>query len=530
MIPLCQTPRSLAVQSIPRLPFGALVLALSLVGAAGCSNSDDSALEYDAGSQSTGTGATTDSNGGESGETGETGETSDTNDGGTMPAPEPKDPDLVVGLCDAQLAQSFSYSLVQANAEAEPVLVRESVLAGDGTVPAIPLSARPFLNRFDFAYPPAYAWDPEVSGELWQPPMINGDGPARYHLQYAIRGPEMSADERLPVDLAIVVDLGATMLGALDLAEEALAAIESSLAPGDRVSLIAAGGEPIDLGTVIVDNFGLTPLTGLLAQQELMGSADVAAAVELAYAKLDDNWDGQAQAQTRVLLISNGYFDAGTLISSVESHAAEGELLVSLGVGAVAQYDALLLGALATEGRGAMLFASNEAEVWTALQEQFTAHMIAAATDLEVTLTLPAGLGVRQHEPVNGEMLDPKLAVLGPNHALVFHHELEACGDLDPGAEIGVEVDWVDPLTGEGKQLVWTKPVSEIGEGSLYGHKGAATVAYARALRAFRDGDATGSYGAVLDALAQISDALVNLPEDADLLEMSAVLAELSVD
>jgi hypothetical protein len=519
-----QTPRSLAVQSVLRM-----LGVAALVSAAGCSYSDEASGDADTsiGGTQASTSGTTASTAGEdptSSDTGE-GDTGDP-DAGTEPVPL-EDPDLALGLCDELDQQVMSYALGQANAEAEPVLVRERVLAGDGSVPAIPLSARPFLNRYEFDYPPAEGWDPQISGELWKPPMVNADAPARYHLQYALRGPAMAADDRLPVDLAIVVDLGSSMVEQpLVLAEEALAAIEAALRPGDRVTLIAAGLEPIVLSSATIANFGMTPLTGLIEQQELVTLADVSAAVELAYTSISEPWDGQGQP--RVLLISNGFFEPGALVETISAHADQGRVLLSLGLGEAEQFDAILLGTLAAEGRGPMLFASNPDEVWRDLNDRFAEHTIAAATDLQVSLSLPAGLGVRQREPVIEGVVEPKLAVLGPNHALVFHHELEACAELEPDAVIRVEAHWTDPLSNEAKQLSWEQPVVELGEGSIYGHKGAATIAYARALRAFRDGNAAGSYGAVLDAISQISNALVELPDDADLLEMSAVLAELS--
>lgn len=461
-------------------------------------------------------------------------EDSGTGDGdeenGTDPQAGPEDPDLDVELCDPEAPRVLAYGLEQANAQAEPVLVRESVLAGDtALVPAMPLSARPFLNHFDFFYPPAEFWDPQISGELWQSPMLNA--PPRYRLQYAIRGPQMFGTQRLPVDLAIVVDLGAVMAGEpFALAQEALAALDAALVPGDRVSLIAAGAEPTLIGTTMVDDFGLSPLAGfdeLAIEQDAGALADVGAALLLAYDTLAEPWDGQGQP--RVLLISNGHFETEPgLLDEIEAHAGDGRYLVSVGVGDPAHFDAARIAELARQGRGSMLFARNPDELWLELEQDFTAHLVACATDLEVTLTLPPGLGLRERDPYIGEKIDPKLALLGPNRALVFHHELEACSELPLDATIRVEIEWTDPLSGTAKQAVWEQPVLELAEVSLSGQKGAATVAYARALRAIRDGGPAASYGIVLDALSLISDALAAMPEDQELIEMSAVIAKLT--
>jgi hypothetical protein len=527
MSPQRQTPRSLAV-------FAGLLLST-----AACSFSENDASEANAevgfsssngsegdtgGEQTTTTTAGSDT-GTSEGDTGDEGS-------GTGPQPGPEDPDLDVELCDPELSRVIAYGLEQANARAEPVLVREAVLDGTGAVPPIPLSARPFLNHFDFFYPPAEGWDPEISGELWQSAMLNNDGPGRYRLQYAIRGPQMNASQRLPVDLAIVVDLGAVMAGEpLALAEEALAAIEAALVPGDRVTLIAAGSEPELLGTTAIEEFGTSPLTGydeLDATEANGGLADVAAALELAYETVAPNWEGQGQP--RVLLISNGHFQSPPdLLETIEAHAGEGRYLVSVGVGEPEHFDGSRIALLAREGRGPMLYARSSEELWIELEQDFTAHLVACATNVEVTLTLPPGLGIRERDPYIGEKLDPKLAMLGPNHALVFHHELEACGELASDAVIRVEVEWTDPNAGEAKQAAWEHSVFAVSEVSLSGQKGAATVAYARALRVLRDGgDPGANYGVVLDAISLISDALAALPGDQELIEMSAVITKLA--
>lgn len=528
-----QTRWSLAV-----LPRSTECLAGLLLFASACSFSENGAFDQSvdgglsAGSDTGTTNAATTTAGEGEGE--DTGTSESGEENGTDPQAGPEDPDLDVELCDPDASRVLAYGLEQANAEAEPVLVRESVLAGADAaiVPAIPLSARPFLNHFDFFYPPAEGWDPQISGELWQSPMLNADAPPRYRLQYAIRGPQMHGTQRLPVDLAIVVDLGAVMAGEpLALAQEALTAIDAALVPGDRVSLIAAGSVPTLLGTTVVDDFGLSPLAAfddLVIDEDAGALADVGAALELAYETIAQTWIGQGQP--RVLLISNGHFESDpSLLDEIEAQAGEGRYLVSVGVGDPEQFDVARIAELAREGRGAMLFARNPDELWLELEQDFSAHMVACATDVEVTLTLPPGLGVRERDPYIGAKIDPKLAVLGPNHALVFHHELEACSELPLDAVIRVEIEWTDPVAGVAKQAMWEQPVLALSEVSLSGQKGAATVAYARALRAIRDGGGpAASYGIVLDALSLISDALAALPEDQELIEMSAVIGKLT--
>jgi hypothetical protein len=527
MIRLGKLPRSWAV------PTPAMI-ALGLVLATGCSNVEDDAngLAAGEGGQTTGTNSG-DPTGGTTGSSGDsTDEGPGDGDGDDEGAGEIEDPRVPLGECDSDRAWTLAYNLEDAQAEFAPALVREQVLAGAGLVPAIPLGTQPFLNHFRFNYPAVVGPKLDVSGELWKPPMANAEASVRYRLQYAVRGPAVLAEQRPPVDLAIVVDLGPSMAGEpLALAEEALAAIEASLVPGDRVTLIAAGEQPLVLTEgALIANFGATPLSGLL-DGLLAGlpaePASIDAALALAYATLTPAWD--EQGQPRVLLISNGHFEVDdAMIANVDAQGVDGRYLVTVGLGEPSLVAPESLRRLAAVGRGPLLYDRGAEQIWIDLQARFTAHMIAAATELQVTLELPAGLAIRDRDGLLGAAGEPRLGLLGANDSLVIHHELEACAELASDAVIRVTVDWLDPSTGEAHQTVWDQPIESLGFGSMNTRKGAAAVAYVRALRGYRDGSSAGQhYGAVLDAISLIAAALETQPEDPDLVEMSQVLGKL---
>lgn len=513
-----QTPRSLAVT------------AMLILVASGCSSAELASNEFDQAASDYGGDGDGDPTGGpgesDEGQTDETGEGDGDGDNGTMPE-GPQDPGLAPAQCDPTSEHVIVQDLEHAQTEAAATLVRESVLNGSGEVPNIPLSPQPFFNHFTFNYPPVDGPELQVVGELWQPPAINAEAPQRFRLQYAIQGP--SVDQRLPVDLAIVVDLGPSMAGEpLALAEEALAAIEGALVPGDRVMLIGASEQPQVLTeSTLIEQSASGSLTGLLEQQAPAGAAHIAAALELAYQTVAPSWDGQGQP--RVLLISNGHFELHQeLVDLVDGHAADGRYLVGLGLGSPDSFAEAPLRQLTAEGRGALLYDRTADELWIDMQDRFAEHMLAAATDIEVTLTLPPGLAIRDRDPLAAKPGDAELAVLGFGDAIVFHHELETCAELDSAALVRVEIAWIDPNSYEAKQTVWEQSLSQLGFGSMDTRKGAATVAYARALRDYRDGKpADESFAAVLDAISLIAEALEVQPEDPDLVEMSQVLGKL---
>jgi hypothetical protein len=511
-----QTPRSLAA-------FAVLSVALS-----GCSSAEFAAFEHDQSDEGYCDGDPSDDSAQTDTGDGTTGDGDGDDDNGTVPEGL-EDPGLESAQCDPLAAQLIAHDLSDAQAESAAALVHAHVLHGPGTVPSIPLSARPFLNHFRFNYPAVEGPEPQIIGELWKPPTVNVDMPARYRLQYAVRGPQLAAGQRGPIDLAIVVDLGPSMAGeALGLAEEALAAIQAALVPGDRVTLIGAAEQPKLLATgVIVEAAAPSVLTGLLNQQSPAGVANVAAAIELAYESVTPSWEGQGQP--RVLLVSNGHFQLDdALVGLVDDQAADGRYLIALGLGSPELLIEAPLRQLAVEGRGPLLYDRTADELWFDMQERFAAHLLAAATELEVTLSLPPGLAIRDRDQLAAKPHEPELALLGFDDALVFHHELEACAELDPQAVIRVEVEWTDPATQEAKQIVWEQPVGMLGYGSSATRKGAAIVAYVRALRGFRDGKPRNQrFAAVLDAISLITEALEGQPGDPDLLEMSQVLGKL---
>lgn len=506
-------------------------LALLVLALSGCSSAELVYNEFD--SADDGYSGDGDGDGDSTGSSDTGSSDGDTGDGdGDEHGTEPtglEDFGLELGSCDPSVEQLITYDLAEAQAEAAPVLVRESVLASAG-VPSIPLSAQPFFNHFQFSYPPVEGPEPQIMGELWLPPQANLDAAPRYRLQLAIRGPQMSADQRTPIDLVIVVDTGPSMAGEpWELVSEALEAIESSLLPGDRVTVIGAGAQPqILIASTLIGEQGIELVDGLLAERGPAAVANVAAALELAYQTIEPKWAGQGQA--RVLLISNGHFQSDdALIGLVEQHAEAGRHLLTVGLGAPEGLAEPTLRALAAQGRGPQLYHRSADQLWLELQGEFTKHVIAVATDLEVTLSLPPGLAVRDRDQLAAKVGATELGVLGPDDTIVFHHELEACAELDPNDRIRFELAWTDPNTQEPKLTVWERRVDELGFGSKDTRKGAATVAYVRALRGYRDGRQKGeSYGAVLDAISLIAEALDAQPDDPDLVEMSQVLGKLA--
>jgi Ca-activated chloride channel family protein len=522
----------------PQTRISRSIAALALLlGASACSGValEDQSAADDVGDdvggsddESDGDDSTTESGDDESDSGTDTGTEGDDED--TGPTEGSGDPQLGTDACDAEQDHVIAYDLAEAHAEIAPELVRESVMT-HAIVPQIPLSPRPFLNHFHFDHPAAIDSTLAITGELWKAQSELELELPRYQLQFAVSGPTMLDDQRPLVDLAVVVDIGPSMVGLpLALADEALAAVSASLRNGDRITLISAGDQAQLLGSMIIEA-GVEPsLPSMLSEIPQAGAAAIGEGLQLAYAQLAE-LDPLPDAQPRVMLISAGHFVAdAAMIELVDSQAEFGVSLTSVGVGAPDQFVESSLRSLAMVGKGASVYAPNVDQLWLGLGEQFTAKMITSAFDVEVELVLPPGLAISERDPSWGTELaaEFELASLGPNDSLVFHQELVACAELDLAATIRVVVEWNEPGLAETQELTWELPVAELGFGAMLTRKGAAVLAYTDALIAYRDNVEPGArYGALLDALGHISKALESMPYDADLIEMSEVLAKL---
>ena len=443
----------------------------------------------------------------------------------------PEDPRMSAHSCSPSEGLLLTYDLADANQQIAPALVRESVLGSGRGVPPIPLSPRPFLNHYAFDYPPGDASEPKISGELWTAQGFS-ESLDSFRLQFAVSGPQMSNQQRPPVDLAIVVDLGPSMVGEpLVLAQDAIEAIEAGLQLGDHVSLIAAGDQPLLLTEGTVGDGDAPTLAASLSTAGDAAYSSMPAALELAYELLDEaEYEENEPDQSRVLLLSTGHFAFDDeLLELVDEHADDGQFLVSVGLGDPLTFAEPAFRSLAEHGRGTAVYARNAEELWAYLHDGFAKHLLVTAVDVEVQLDLPPGLALSERDPGFGGVPDSSTrAVLGPNDALVFHHRLEVCGELDPEAAVVVELEWTDPSTGAVQQSSWEWPLAEHSDGSLALRKGAAVTAYVQALVAHRDSsNPMESYAAVINAIELIAEAIAAMPGDADLIEMSEVLASL---
>lgn len=468
------------------------------------------------------------------------GDTSD--DGEDPPAEDETDTDTETDtgeeICDEDNDVVLYLSPDDSNSESSPVQVRQRVL-GDGSTNLGPIAIRTweFMNYYGFDYAPAedgslslYSAMAAIEG--------NGEDP-RWQMQIAVASEVMTADERPPMNVTLVLDTSGSMSGApINLLRETSRAIASQLRAGDKVSICEWDTQNTwTLAGYVVSGPNDPMVLEKINAVESGGGTDLNGGLVSGYELAQATWD--ADAINRLVLISDGGANAGEtdidiIADNAEYGGADGIYLVGVGVDDDTSYNDDLMDKVTDAGKGASLFLPTNEDIWEAFGANFESTMAIAARNVQVELTMPPGFEIVKF---SGEEFseDPKEVDpqhLAPNDAMVFHQQVETCaGELaTDDAEIMVTVSWEDPWTFETLDITETWTIGELtsgGQAELL--KGAAVLAYAESLSAFRQAYTNDQKAA---ALAPAFDALelaqVANPGDGDLTEIAAVLSVLA--
>jgi Ca-activated chloride channel family protein len=536
---IMSAPSTVVRRLSPALP----LLALALVGAPGCSSTDEAdgpVTGYaDGGYDEEGSeedGSSGDPSGGETG----------TDDGGqddgapSDPPPEPDEagrgvPEDPEEACDAQTDVALWLSPDDSNSMASPVRVREAALGGWGTVQSVAIRTWEFFNYYGFGYPAAAPGTLAVSPSLLQPA---GAVAGEYLLQVGISSETITDEARAPIDVTLVLDTSGSMEGeAMASLKHTCFAIAASLKAGDTVSLITWNTE----NAVVL---GAHPVAGpddpvLLAKVDALsasGGTDLHAGLVAGYALAQQSFT--AGRTSRVVLVSDGGANAGiTDLEIIAQHASgaseDGIDLVGVGVGDAATYRDDLMDAVTDAGKGASVFIADVDDAWAMFHDGFVATMGVAARDVQVRLDMPPGFEIvsTSAEEVSTDVSDVEPQHLAPNDAMVLHQRIRTCAPelVTDDATITTTVIWIDAVTLKPRQVQRVSTVAELlaaDPAPLL--KGTTVFAYAEALKAYKQADADGRAATMTEAFAALEQAEAALPGDAELAEIRQVLEALA--
>ncbi len=523
----------------PSLP----LLALVLLGMPGCSSTGDS-LEPTPipprgdGYDDAGVAEGDESTSGEDTDPGD--DTGSADDGPVEPAPEPDDggrsdvPDEPEAACDLESDVALWIAPDDSNAMASPVLAREAVLGGWGSVRSVAIRTWEFFNYYDFGYPPAEPGMLAVNAALLQP---EGAPAGELVLQVGVSSEALDPGLRPPMDVTLVLDTSGSMEGeAMEVLRETCTAIAASLAAGDVVSIVTWSSEgAVVLGHHAVegpdDPAVLAAIDGLTAGGENDLHAGLQAGYALAQATLAS---GRA---SRVVLVSDGSVNADVAdLELIAQHAGtgpDGIVLVGVGVGDAATYRDDLVDAATDAGKGAAVFVASPADAWSTFHDRFVSTMTVAARDVQVRLDMPPGFSL-----VSAGTGTPSLdmAELEPQHlaaddAPVLHQRGRTCAptELSSDASVTVTAIWIDAVTHKPRQVQRAATMAELlAADPAPILKGAAVLAYAEGLKAHKQADADGRAQTMSGAFEALARAEAVLPEDTELAEIRQVLEALT--
>lgn len=520
------------------------LLALASLGAAGCSTTaepdgpltgyiddggDDDDDPQDEGDESS-------SGGGEGGA--DDGET--TGEAPPEPEPEPDDDGRGVALeepepeCNAQADVALWLAPDDSNAMASPVRAREAVLGGWGTVQSVAIRTWEFFNYYDFGYPAAQVGTLAVSSALRQP---EGAAAGEYLVQIGVSSEALAPEARPPMSLTLVLDTSGSMdAHAMEMLRQTCHAIAASLREGDVVSVVTwstddavvLGGYPVASAS---DPALLEAIDGLAAS----GASDLHAGLVAGYALAQQSF--AVDRINRVVLVSDGGANADVPdLELIAQHAASdhaGIQLVGVGVGDAATYRDDLVDAATDAGKGASVFVGSPEDAWATFHDDFVSTMAVAARNVQVRLDLPPGFTLvstgAEDASLDTSVVEPQH--LAPNDALVLHHRIRTCAPelVTDDATITTTVIWIDPATALPRQVQRVSTVAELlaaDPAPLL--KGAAVLAYAESLKAYKLADVDGRVQTMTGALAALQAAEAALPGDAELAEIRQVLEALA--
>jgi Ca-activated chloride channel family protein len=221
---------------------------------------------------------------------------------------------------------------------------------------------------------------------------------------------------------------------------------------------------------------------------------------------------------------STSDIDRESIAYYAEDADDRGIYLVGVGVGPADGYEDALMDFVTEAGRGAYVYLDGVAEAEDVFGAGFDEVMEVAARDVQLQLTLPDLFEIREFfgEGYSEDAAQIEPQHLAPGDAMSFYQTLSSPCSADgiaPQEIITLRVTWIDPLTGDARELELEKTLGELlGDFSHAAlDKAAAVTAYAHAL-------ATVDQKRLHAAHQAATIALKTNPEDADLLEITELV------
>ncbi|MEG8041251.1 VWA domain-containing protein [Sphingomonas sp. LR60] len=250
-------------------------------------------------------------------------------------------------------------------------------------VPPEAVRTEELLNYFRYDYPrPADRAQPfsiatDVAVTPWNP--------ATRLIRIGLRGYDVAAATRPPVNLVFLVDTSGSMArpDKLPLVKTALRGLADRLRPDDRVAIVAYAGSA---GIVLEPTAQKKYVGAALACLDAGGSTAGGQGIELAYATARAHF--RKGAVNRIILATDGDFNVGVsntkaLEQLVKRNRDDGITLTTLGFGA-GNYNDAMMERIADVGNGNYAYIDSAMEAQKVLGEEMAATLVTIAKDVKV--------------------------------------------------------------------------------------------------------------------------------------------------
>ncbi len=284
-----------------------------------------------------------------------------------------------------------------------------------------------------------------VTGQ-WDRPFVATEGGVSTLLLDLATPQSLRKSDRLPVDIAFVLDRSGSMSGdKLPLAKQAILSAVTRLSDRDRIALVVYDNEVDTLLPLMPATAGTQQaLRSVLAMVDARGSTNLSGGWLQGCGQLAGSVGDEAAGETaerihRVILLTDGQANQGIVDpDELATHAQElrhrGITTTTLGVGV--DFDGPFLSQLAEAGGGNFAFIEQPGQLAAFFAQELDELVSIAARSVSVAVSVPAGATL---EPLNPY---PAETGAGTTHIAV--------GDLPEASEVELVARLTFPSAGAG--------------------------------------------------------------------------------
>jgi len=210
------------------------------------------------------------------------------------------------------------------------------------------------------------------------------DAPTTRYVVATVKAPAEESGNRVPVDLALVLDVSGSMSGAgkIEQARRAAHAVMESLGAEDRVALVSFEDRARRLSALGRPGVGLQSLVDGLSPG---GGTNLSDGLLTGFDALGDASDGRVR---KVLLMTDGQANQGVTSPEALAQLTRQPGLTVSTVGVGYDYNERLLASMADAGGGGYHYVDANSSLATVFEQELhqAAHLVTASTRLDLEL------------------------------------------------------------------------------------------------------------------------------------------------